>query len=262
MGDAQVTFGTSDDVPEVDVSFSSENIPVFSTRLGLSVSHNELLAIQAGSFGEYGKDLLNVKTEAVIRGLDEKATRLGFYGIPSKGISGLLTDSNVLTEASVYDFYGATDALELASKFLEFFFYVYENTNGVEKVDTILVPLKFKSKLSTTYVQNDGKSALSLIKDGLMDYNVDMIARRELKGDELRKAGVLPSNTSLDMMIFYNRKANAGYNVSVERHATNYYSFPWAYTEKFRYKTMLSQSFTGVKFLYAGSAVKVTFPES
>lgn len=261
-GSPIVTFGTAQDIPEVDVSFTSENIPVFSTKLGLSVTQDEVLAIKAGAFGEYGNDLLATKTEAVMKGLDEISCKLGFFGVPNRGISGLLTDANVTLDSSNFDYYAQTDAIALASEFLRNFYYVWNATDGREQIDTILIPLNLFSKFNTTYVANDGKNAMLLIRDGLAPFNVDLIPRREMKGSELRSAGVLPSNSTLDMMIFYKRKVDPiDMNASVERHATSFYSYPWAYTDQFKYRTVLRQSFTGVKFLYAGSAFRVTFPE-
>lgn len=261
-GTPSIGFGTSDDIPESDVSLTSTNIPIFYIYLGVSVSQNEINAIKAGSYGEYGNNLLATKVEVTMQALDEMALKVGLYGVPSRNVAGLLTDSNVPVDNSTFDFYASTDALALAENFLTPFYQVWENSNGREKVDTALLPLQLFRKFDTTFIANDGKSAMQLIKIALENFGVDLFPCKELKGAELRKGGVLPSNSTKEMMLFYKRKADErDFSASVERHGTNFYSYPWVYTPEYKYKTMLRQDFTPVLYHYPGSALRVTFNE-
>lgn len=266
IGVPQVVYGTNDDVPMVELTFNKESTPIIKIEMGLSITYEELNAISAASFNEYGGNLLETKMSALMNKMDEKAKNIGFYGVKGQtSVPGLLSNPNVDLAPSAFDFYASTNATEIAEEFCKYFYQVWETSNSVEKPDTIVVPLSFHRFLTTTRSSTGyNRTALSLIKETFDTMDVDIIPKFELGADNLESNGVLAPGTDRDMFIVYKRKINEAdvhgqLYPNLERHCTPYYSFPFEYTNR-RYITSVRQNLTGVIFSFAGSALRVTFP--
>ena len=265
FGSPAITYGTNDDVPVGDLSLTSESVKVYNLVFGLKVTQMEIDAVNVAKLKEYTGNLINRKMRSIVQKMDEKATEVGFYGDPGR-ISGLLTDPNVDVVDSTFDFYASTSATDIADNFLGNFYDIWVQTNTREKVDTALIPPELSRKFNTTRTTSGTvKTARELIQDGLADFNVSLVYRPEMSGVQLRQAGVLGAGTTKDMMLFYKRGVNPPDEMGnvypdVERHSSGFYSYPWEYTGA-TYKTRIIQSFTPVKFNFAGSAVRVTFEQ-
>lgn len=265
FGEPLITYGTNDDVPVDDLSLTPESVKVYNLVFGLKVTQAEIDAVNVAKLKEYTGNLINRKMRSIVKKMDEKATKVGFYGDPGR-TNGLLTDPNVAVDDTAFNFYASTSATDIADNFLGYFYDVWAQTNTVEEIDTILIPPLLLKKFNTTRTTSGTvKTAKELIKDGLDDFNVTLLKRPELSGVQLRQAGVLGAGTTKDMMLFYKRGVNPPDEMGnvypdVERHSSGLYSYPWEYTGA-TYKTRVIQSFTPVKFNYAGSAIRVTFEQ-
>jgi hypothetical protein len=266
QGTPQIVGGTNDDVPVVELSYTTENIPIVRIELGISMTSDEIQTVDIVKYGEYGNNLLDRKVASVMKKMDERACQLGFYGMPNSNFEGLLTNSNVNLEPSAFDYYAQTDASAIATQFTQTFYDVWVASNSVEKPDTALIPLDLMSKMATTYTPTgDKRTALSLIKEELDPMGVEIVPRIEVGSTNLEINGALPAGTDRDMLVFYKRKTNppdvhGNVYPNLERHMTPCYSYPWEYTN-IRYKTRIRQDLTGVFFSFAGSALRVTIPK-
>lgn len=137
------------DVPLSDISTSQHLVPVELGAVGYKYADEELR--QAAMLN---RALPQLKANLTMRGFEEHAQKVCFSGDASKGLEGLLNNSNVpatsvINPGSGTEWVNKTPAQILADVNL-LFAQVFEVTKQVEKPDTLLLPTSQYSFIVST----------------------------------------------------------------------------------------------------------------
>ena len=137
------------DVPLSDISTEQHIVPVALGAVGYQYSDEELR--QAALLN---RPLPQMKANLTMRGFEEHAQRVCFVGDATKGLEGLLNNTNVPSASVVNPGSGTDWASKTAAQILfdinSLFGQVFETTKEVEKPDTLILPTAQWSFIAST----------------------------------------------------------------------------------------------------------------
>jgi hypothetical protein len=186
VGMAKVIMGYSDDIPSADVKGREFINPVRSIASSYRYSILEIRKAQGT-----GKPLKDMKAAAAKRAILELENRIAFMGDAKSGLIGLLNHPNVSSTTLPQNAAGNSllwpqkTPAEIMADMHFLANFIVANTKGVEKPDTLLLPLSaFNYVASTPWsVNNQGETILQLfLKNSQYIKNVDWLNELETAG--------------------------------------------------------------------------------
>jgi len=161
-GAAKIIANYADDLPTVDTLGAQTTSRIVDIGASVIMSYQD---IQASRFA--GKSILERKIRAAAEVHMQTMNRLAFYGDANYGVNGWLTNTSV-NKANVA---GADAAARLwqnktqeerVADLNEAVRYVFTTTNGIEQVDTIVLPIAQYDMLATEPYQESGTDTTGL----------------------------------------------------------------------------------------------------
>lgn len=150
LGVAQIIANYAQDLPRADIKGKEFTTPVRS--LGTSYGYS-LQEIRAAQFA--GKNLEQRKANAARRAVEQKMNKIAWFGSDEYGLQGFLTNPNVTRAAVPADGTGASTLWEnktpdqILRDMNELVNGIVDLTNGVEMPNTLLMPIKQYTLIST-----------------------------------------------------------------------------------------------------------------
>ncbi len=151
MGLAQIIANYAQDLPRADIKGKEFTTPVRS--LGTSYGYS-LQEIRAAQFA--GKNLEQRKANAARRAVEQKMNKIAWFGNEDYGLQGFITNPNVTRAAVENDGTGSTTQWEnktpdqILRDMNDLVNGIIDLTNGVEMPNTLLMPIKQWTQISTT----------------------------------------------------------------------------------------------------------------
>lgn len=150
-GLAKIVANYADDLPRSDVKGKQFVARIRSIGNSYGYSLQEIRAAQ-----QTGKSLEQRKANAAARAQQEAWNRIAFYGDEEHGLQGWLTNTNIPVDTVEND--GDGDATEWDTKTPQQILRdmndlvngIVTRTNGAEQPDTLVLPLKQYTKITTT----------------------------------------------------------------------------------------------------------------
>lgn len=149
VGAAKVINSYADDLPRADVSAKETTIPIRS--VGISFGYN-LDEIQSSSIT--GQSLDQRRANAGVRAVEQSINDISWFGDAASGLPGFLTNPNIPI-GSVVDPGAGTEWVnkspdEILFDVNDLFADIFETTKMVERPNTLLVPPRQWSYISST----------------------------------------------------------------------------------------------------------------
>ena len=165
VGMAKIVNGYSDDIPSADVKGIEQMNPVRSLATSYRYSVMEIRKAQGT-----GKPLKQMKADAAKRAILELENTLAFVGDAKNGLVGLLNHPNISSTTLPADGTGATTTwstktpAQILRDLHAIANFIVANTKGVEKPDTLILPLTAYNLISSTpwSTGNDGRTIMEL----------------------------------------------------------------------------------------------------
>ena len=151
MGLAQIIANYAQDLPRADIKGKEFTTPVRS--LGTSYGYS-LQEIRAAQFA--GRNLEQRKANAARRAVEQKMNKIAWFGNEDYGLQGFITNPNVTRAAVEDDGTGSTTQWEnktpdqILRDMNDLVNGIIDLTNGVEMPNTLLMPIKQWTQISTT----------------------------------------------------------------------------------------------------------------
>jgi hypothetical protein len=249
IGDELISDDATD-VQLVDVGLDETTYKVVTIKRAYSYTYEEMESIQSGAM-----DVTSERALACRRVIAEISNRLGAFGAPGSGLSGMLNNDQVPYLNSSFDFFTAEPA-EIADFFREQITAVSDETNQVERIDTILLPDAQYDHMMFKLIPGTSSSILTFLSETLKahGHEVKMHKITECKASQLERAKVLPAGTNKDRLVFYSKTKE-----TLCRKVEPVKKLPEEYSNS-RYKTVLRQRVSDVMVHYPLSMRYVDVP--
>lgn len=143
-GLARIIANYADDLPRADVVAREFTSKIKSVGASFGYSLQEIRAAQMA-----GKPLVQRKADAAARVHREAWNRVAFYGDTANGLPGLLTNPNIPLQAAGAKFTAST-GIAIIGMLNTLANTMVAATNGVEKPDTIVLPIQEYAYIAST----------------------------------------------------------------------------------------------------------------
>lgn len=204
LGLAKIIANYADDLPRADIKGKEFTVPVRSLGASYGYDIQDLRAAQTGQ-----KPLEQGRANAARRAIEQEINNIAWKGSEKYGLQGLVNHPNVTRVSVKNDGSGTSTKWEDKSADLilrdmnDLVNGIIDLTNGVEMPNTLLMPFKQWTHIST--VARSTTSDTTILDFFLKNSPVikEIIPVQELKGAGIGVDGGVASGT--DVMIAYNR---------------------------------------------------------
>lgn len=198
----------ADDLPRVALSAK-----MFKAPIGYAGNEFEYSLDELRKSSYLGLPLDDSLARLARRGAEEHVQRVVYFGDAERGMTGLFNSPNVPTSNSTLDWFSpTTTALEIVADVNKILTAIYDNTKGVSLPDTLVLPAKRWTFLSTTFAsaQFPDKSIMDLIKERNVHTErtggeLKIVPRFQLNQEEL--PNWIPGYADGDIIMAYERLA-------------------------------------------------------
>jgi len=209
-GLAKIVANYADDLPRSDVKGKQFVARIRSIGNSYGYSLQEIRAAQQAA-----KPLEQRKANAAARAQQEAWNRIAFYGDEEHGLQGWLTNANIPSETVEND--GTGDSTEWDTKTPEKILRdmndlvngIVDRTNGAEQPDTLVLPIKQYTKITTTRADSGTDTTIAQYFLNNNPFIESLEWSNELSEDQRASALGDSDPFSGDIMIAYRRDPDA-----------------------------------------------------
>jgi len=145
VGMAKIISNYADDLPRSDVFGKEFTINV--KTIGGSFGYN---IMEVRNASKAGRPLQQMKATATRQSNEQKVNNLAWFGDPDSGLLGMLSQGHGIPTATAGTAWASATVDEIIDDLNSLINDPIDNTNGVEKPDTILLPFAQFTLISTT----------------------------------------------------------------------------------------------------------------
>jgi hypothetical protein len=212
FGEAQLNALESDDVPLVEITATETTYRVCMPVAGYSVTWAEEMAQNVARGNGVQYNARDVKMQAVVRAIEEKAAKVTAVGSTQLGFTGFLNNPGVTPINSSFDpFNAASTPDQIADWLLSFVGDVLINSNNVEYPDTMLVSIPLWELLARKRMTDGTTSILKYFVDNQQARSASRTGQRlgaimplvECSAAYLEANGVESGGTNKDRIVLY-----------------------------------------------------------
>jgi hypothetical protein len=195
-GRAKVISNYAEDIPLVDVSGQQFTSAIKSIADGFTISLQDIRRSQMG-----GKLIQERKMQAAYKVMLQEFNQLAFFGDTQIGLNGWLTTPNINTAQVAGNDVNAKKwenktPQNIIKDINDAVAFMVSSTNGAERPDTLLIPIKQYYQLSNTqYAAGTDTTILEFFKGNNPDIRVEIC--NELQGAFGGKDGFILYNNSI-----------------------------------------------------------------
>ena len=206
-GEAQIVASEDGDVPFSDIRISRDIFRVVTIASALRYKLSEIEAAQfAQQNGQIVTNIVEQKTLAAKRVMDELSNKLAAFGNAGYGIQGILNNPSVPVVTSSFKPYAsASTPQQLVDWVLDQWATIITNTQLVEQPNRLVVTFHlYNILLQTILSTTTGITVLEqILRVGALLGLEKITYVNELQTDELIAAGVYSSGTTTERMLVY-----------------------------------------------------------
>jgi hypothetical protein len=256
-----VTYGEgTTDINYASVTMRYEGVKLTMMRIGLYWTQRDLDIDmqQMQSSLSSGLSIVEENIRNAYEIFNEIFHRDAFYGIPSQGIEGLLSDSRTPDEAYTTFFPYAEDRAGLYNWIKNLPLIVSENSSRfLKRPNTLLMSENLMFKLMDIDATTDASlTAFDMLKRNMGDLGITtMKALPQLNKEYLEKYGIFSAGDNKEMIKLYNNDSSC-----LRRYASDVRVFNPMLNEQEEYKGHLKQIISSTDNFYPLETLNVIYP--